>query len=102
MPSLTKFCLRFLGKTFFLLFAFSRITQLLAAEVKLSWRASTDSDLAGYKIHYGKAPRSYDTAVYVGNTTGYTLSGLSPGTYYFAATAYDTSGNESRFSNEAV
>jgi hypothetical protein len=102
MLSLTKFGLRFLGKVLFFIFTLSWSMQLFAAEVRLSWGANTDSDLAGYKIYYGTASRSYDTAVYVGNTTAYTLSGLSPGTYYFAATAYDTSGNESRFSNEAV
>jgi hypothetical protein len=33
-------------------------------------------------------------------TTTYTLTGLAPGSYYFAATAYDGSGSESIHSNE--
>jgi len=106
MPSFTKFCLHFLGNVFFLIsiFALGRSTQFFATEIRLSWSANTDSDLAGYKVYYGKVSRNYDTVVSVGNTTAYTLStfALSPGTFYFAATAYDTSGNESNFSNEGV
>ena len=43
----------------------------------------------------------YDHMVDVKNVTEYTLTGFSEGgLYYFAATAYDTSGNESQFSIE--
>ncbi len=76
----------------------------------LSWDAPTTNaddtplaDLAGYKVYYGTiSPIDMGTSesVDVGNTTSYTLSGLSTGTYYFAATAYDTSGNESVISEE--
>ena len=37
----------------------------------------------------------------VGNVTTYTVSNLAPGTYYFVVTAYDSSNDESSFSNEA-
>ena len=37
----------------------------------------------------------------VGDVTTFTVTGLNSGTrYYFAATAFDTSNNESAFSNE--
>ena len=66
-----------------------------------------DPTLAGYRIYYGIASKTYlqpvGQGLVVGNVTTYTLSGLDPATtYYFAVTAYDQSGNESVLSNEAV
>jgi hypothetical protein len=72
-----------------------------AEQVILAWDANTETDLAGYKIHYGTASGSYTTHVDVHNITTFMVTGLSPGqTYYFAASAYDTSGSESGYSNE--
>ena len=53
-----------------------------------------------YRIHYGTASGSYTVHTDVHNVTTYTVTGLTAGqTYYFAATAYDASGNESGYSN---
>ena len=72
----------------------------LAAQATLAWDPNTESDLAGYKIHYGTASGSYTVHTDVHNVTTYTVTGLTAGqTYYFAATAYDASGNESGYSN---
>src|SRR2546426_549642 len=72
-----------------------------AAKVTLAWDANTDPDLAGYKLYYGLSSGSYQSSVDVGNVTSYTLPGLLDGRiYYFAATAYNVSQNESGFSNE--
>jgi hypothetical protein len=60
-------------------------------------------DLAGYRIYYGTASpldRNTSPSVDAGFTTSYTVSGLDAGTYYFAATAYDSLGNESSLSEE--
>ena len=76
-------------------------TDTLAANVNLTWSANTEADLSGYKVYYGTASHAYGTPVNVGNVTTHLLTGLSGGTYYFAVTAYDTSGNESSYSNEA-
>jgi hypothetical protein len=70
-------------------------------EATLEWDPNSESDLAGYKIHYGLASGSYTMVVDVGNQTSHTLTGLTAGTtYYIAATAYNTSGMESAYSTE--
>ncbi len=72
----------------------------LPATVSLAWNANTDQNLAGYKIYYGNASRNYSAVIDVGNATSYAVANLSSGTYFFAVTAYNTSGAESPFSNE--
>ena len=71
------------------------------AQVTLSWTASTSSNVTGYTLYYGTVSGNYTYNVNVGNTTSYTLSGLSTGaTYYFAATAYDSAADQSAYSNQ--
>lgn len=80
----------------------------LAGSATLTWNANTEPDLAGYKVYYGTSARTdscpqggYQTTLNVGNVTTYTLNNLTDGqTYYFSVTAFDTSNNESCFSNE--
>jgi hypothetical protein len=60
-------------------------------------------DLGGYRIYYGRSSGTYDHSIDVGNVTIYTLTGLTPGqTYYVAAVAYDTSNDQSGYSNEVA
>jgi hypothetical protein len=73
---------------------------LTAGDVTLAWDPNVESDLAGYKVYYGKAPGVYGAPISLGTQTTYTVTGLAPGTYYFVVTAYNTSGLESGFSNE--
>jgi hypothetical protein len=75
--------------------------------VTLSWDAPTTnsdgsplSDLAGYKLYYGNSSGSYTNSVDVGNIAGASVSSLASGSWCFAITAYDTSGNESNYSGE--
>ena len=75
--------------------------------VNLSWDAPTTNsdgssiyDLSGYKIHYGNSSNNYTQSVDIGNITGALVGDLLDGTWCFAVTAYDTSGNESSNSNE--
>jgi hypothetical protein len=76
-------------------------TTLADVKVTLAWDPNTETDLAGYKVYVGTASRTYTTTLDVGNVTTCTVNGLVPGqVYYFAVTAYDTSRNESTFSNE--
>jgi hypothetical protein len=72
-----------------------------AADVTVAWDPNPEPDVVGYKIYYGTSPGSYTASVNAGNITSLAISGLQAGlTYYFAAVAYDSSGNESGFSNE--
>jgi hypothetical protein len=63
---------------------------------------SSLTGLAGYKVYYGTSSGFYTTVIDAGNVTAYTINNIASGTYYFAITAYDTSGNESDFSDEVV
>ena len=71
-----------------------------AADVTLSWDRNSESTVVGYKLHYGNASRTYQTALSCGNNTTYTVTGLGAGTYYFALTASNSAGQESGYSNE--
>lgn len=75
-----------------------------AATVQVTWNPNTEEDLAGYKLYHGTASGQYGEPVDVGNVTGHVME-ITPqhgATYYFALTAYDTSGNESGYSAEAT
>lgn len=78
------------------------IVGVQAGQVTLRWDPNPDPALGGYRIYYGPASRNYSSVVDVGRTTIYTLYNLVDGrAYYFAATAYDSSGTaESGLSNE--
>ncbi len=76
------------------------VAKASAADVVLAWDPNSEPDLAGYKIYYGSASGTYSTVVPIGTQTTYTVSGLAPGTYYFAVTAFNSSGLESGYSNE--
>ena len=86
--------------------------------VTLQWDANTESNRAGYKIYYdidsgppyngneaveGDSPIDVKIAdVEEGGKASYTVTDLNDdAVYYFSVTAYDTSGNESGYSNEA-
>lgn len=71
----------------------------------LAWSANSEPDLSGYRVYYGVSSGTYDQeagqGINAGNATSYVVTGLAPGQrYYFAVTAYDTSGNESGYSNQ--
>ncbi len=77
---------------------------LFAAQIQVTWNANTEEDLAGYRLYVGQASGQYGAPVDVGNVTGHVME-ITPeygATYYFALTAYDTSGNESGYSDEAT
>lgn len=70
--------------------------------VALAWNPSGDAATAGYKIYIGETSHNYTQMVDVGNATSATVTVPTAGTkYYFSATAYDGTGYESDFSDEA-
>ena len=71
----------------------------------LEWDAVNFPTLSGYRVYYGTASGAYlqasGTGINVGNVTTFTVTGLGNGArYFFAVTAYDSSNNESGYSNE--
>lgn len=90
------------------LFAFSFVPDLSAASLTLTWDSPTTNadgtpiaNLTGYKIYYGTQSLVYTTSIDVGNVTTAAIAGLQEGTiYYFAGTAYNSSSNESFYTDE--
>ncbi len=72
-----------------------------ATQATLAWAKPATATPAGYKLYWGTVSGNYTSNVKAGNVLRYTVQGLSAGTtYYFAATDYDATGNESARSNE--
>lgn len=67
----------------------------------LAWDLSSDPSVTGYRLYQGGQSQDYTNVVDVGNVDTTTITELMPGlTYYFAVTAYDSTGLESTFSGE--
>jgi hypothetical protein len=78
------------------------------SSVTLNWGVPTSNtdgtqltNLAGYRISYGKSASNLDTTVQVPGTglTSYTIDGLTSGTWFFAIKSYSAAGTESTLSN---
>lgn len=80
-------------KTLFFLLLLPSLS--FGADVRLAWTANTEPDLAGYRPYWGMTSGNYTSQAQVGLQTNYTVTGLTEGTWYFALSAFDTSGNES-------
>lgn len=85
------------------------VVQATTGSVLLSWIAPTENvdgsplaDLAGYRIHYGTASGQYDRQVEIvgAGVLSTVIENLTPGTWYFAATAFTEGGLESELSAE--
>jgi hypothetical protein len=67
------------------------------------------TDLAGYRVYQSTTSGAYTSGPVAtvtapasgGGTATATINNLAPGTYYFVVRAYDSSGTESVYSNEA-
>jgi hypothetical protein len=86
-------------------------TPTLAADATLSWTPPTTNtdgspltDLGGYKIYYGPTSGNYTNNQDLADPAAASaiVTDLTAGTWYFAVTAYNSTGQESDFSNEAT
>ncbi len=84
------------------------VTQQATGSVTLNWEAPTTNtddsaltNLAGYRITYGRSQTTLDQSIDVTNAglTTYVVPSLATGTWYFAMYAYSSSGAESDASN---
>jgi hypothetical protein len=74
-------------------------------KVSLAWDPSTDPDVTNYNVYYGLNHTQYTVMVPAGNVTNFVITNLIYGwntNYYFAATAVNSVGLESDYSNEAT
>jgi hypothetical protein len=74
----------------------------------VSWTAPTErsdgsplADLAGFKVYWGTSPGHYPNSATINNpsVSTHVVEQLTPATWYFVATAIDSSGMESHHSN---
>jgi hypothetical protein len=72
--------------------------------VSLAWNPNDSAtNVAGYFIYYGGTTGNYTNQIDVGLATNGVVSNLQAGaTYYFATTAYTSSGVESGYSAEIM
>jgi hypothetical protein len=81
------------------------------ASTTLSWTAPAFredgtplTDLAGYRLKYGRLSGIYDYEIDIDNPgiVTYVVENLDLGTWYFVASAYDSNNIESHISNQVT
>jgi hypothetical protein len=78
---------------------FTIVEKANADAVVLGWDPSTSPHVAGYDVYFGTTAGNYPYRVSAGDATSITISNLTAGaTYYFVATAYNSSGEQSTYS----
>ena len=71
-----------------------------AQHVTLAWDASPSPEVTNYRIYFGTNSRSYSFVTNAGLVLTQAVVLPHTGRWFFAATAMDTNGVESAFSNE--
>ena len=80
------------------------VEQIATGSATLSWNPPTQNtdgsaltDLAGYKIYYGKSSTNLDKVVTIASAgvTRYVVENLTSATWYFSMTSYNSTGIES-------
>jgi hypothetical protein len=84
------------------------VVAVATGSATLSWTPPTMREdgtvlgtaLAGYRIYWGTAPGSYANSVTLDGTglTAYRIDNLTPATWYFVTTSFDSQGTESQYS----
>jgi hypothetical protein len=93
--------------SYYSLFAFVLWFQLSgtssAIDLTVEWDRNIETDLSGYRVHWGQFSKKYTTSVDVGQQTRHIIADAEEGRrYYIAVTAVDLWGNESAYSREVV
>jgi hypothetical protein len=92
---------KFILGSIFVLMVFIIPMPANAVSLGLNWNANTESDLAGYIVYYGNTSGNYTSYRDVGNVVSCQINNVTEGkTYYVAIRSYDTSWNESAYSQE--
>jgi hypothetical protein len=81
------------------LFAMSAVA---AEPLALTWDASTDAAVTGYRLYYGTNNRAYGFVTNCGLSVTQSVVLPNAGRWFFAATAFTRDGLESGFSDEVV
>lgn len=85
----------------FLLFATAEAADEPAPPVNLTWNPNPETNIAGYKVHFGTSSGNYTEVIDVPGQTHAELPQLILGnTYYLAVSAYNTEGQEGPLSAE--
>jgi hypothetical protein len=97
----------FQNKQFSALFKSALVSLLLVASSTatasvylVSWDPSPEPDLAGYKIYFGSRHRLYTNCLNVGIIEQCMIAIPDTGVFCVSVTAFDTTGNESEYSQE--
>jgi hypothetical protein len=77
-------------------------TASIAIAATATWDPNPEPDVAGYKVSYGIAPGVYTTTIDVGKVTTYQFNPPAGYVYYVVVQAYNTAGEMSAMSAEAV
>jgi hypothetical protein len=86
------------------------VTDTATGSATLSWTAPTENsdgsaltDLAGYRLHYGRTQTGLDQTIVINNVSlsTYVVENLSAGTWYFALVTVNTHGTTSTMSSVA-
>lgn len=84
------------------------VSQPATGSATLSWTPPTENtdgsaltNLAGYRVSYGRSSSNLDQTVQIANpgVSTYTITGLTSGEWYFAVKAYTSAGEDSNMSN---
>ena len=87
------------------------VNQISLGSVTLNWTPPTQNtdgsvltNLAGFKIYYGTSPENYPNQITINNPgiTTFLVDNLTPNTWYFVSTAFNSAGEESDVSNVAT
>lgn len=87
------------------------VADVVIGSATLSWTPPTENsdgssltNLAGYRVHYGRSPTTLSQTVEITNSSlsTYVIENLSAGTWYFAVVAINSGGTTSIQSNVAA